>query len=229
MTTLAQEFTEKWRPIVTPIAQKYGINPDHVLTQIAQESWWGTRTPKGSHNYAGIQDFRKKSDGVMASDAGRQRKFRKFVDERAFVEHYVNMLSRLYPKTVGAKSIEEFASALQDGQRKYAESSQYKQHLGEVYHTHYGNGQPTTPAQPSGQTQPQHQVTQSMLNTDPAVNGGFALSMPKQANAMGKDPYEEMWGVKAPKQPYTPQAPKLTTGYQSPYKPGSYKFNWEGK
>lgn len=230
MSTLAQEFNAKWRPLVTPVAQKYGIVPDFLLTQLAQESWWGTQTPEGSNNYAGITDFRKKSDGVMASDAGRQRKFRKFDSEQAFVEHYVNMLTRLYPKVVGAKSIDEFTAALQDGRRKYAESTQYKQHLAEIYNQHYGAGG-TTQGDVGTQTAQSSTSTQGATATNPfnttATSFGIgSLPVAKTDNSQYKDPYDDLWGVKKPKEDNDTQPVRLTTGHQSPYKRGNYKFDW---
>lgn len=225
VTTLAQEFTSKWRPIITPIAQKYGINPDFALAQIAQEAWWGTRIPTGSHNYAGIQDFRKKSDGVMANDAGRQRKFRKFANEEAFAEHYLNMLSRLYPDTKSAKTIDEFTSALQDGKRKYAESLKYKQYVGEVYNDHFASGSARTATPHDIPAVGTTHANASMVNVDPARDGGFEMSPPK-SQTQTNDPYESLWGVKQPKPTEPVKNPRLTTGRQTPYKPGSYKFNW---
>lgn len=225
MTTLAQEFNAKWRPIITPIAQKYGINPDFALTQIAQESWWGTKTPAGSNNYAGIQDFRKNSVGSMARDDGKIRKFRRFANEQEFAEHYLNLLSRLYPGTVGAKTIEEFGIALQDGARRYAGSPKYKQHLAEVYNQNYANGS-------SVATNTTTTPTTHMASTSTAVSAtpttGFSGGLPIQSKQkpVTKDPYEDLWGVKLPKENDDWMSPKLTSGLQSPYRPGTYKFDW---
>lgn len=47
MPTVAQQFTEEWLPIlIEPVARKYGINPEFMLSQIALESRWGQTTPK---------------------------------------------------------------------------------------------------------------------------------------------------------------------------------------
>ncbi len=56
---------------------------------------WGTITPQGSNNYAGIHEFRKGRDGVMASDAGNLRKFRKYDSDDAFAKDYVGLMERL--------------------------------------------------------------------------------------------------------------------------------------
>lgn len=223
MTTLAQEFNAKWRPIITPIAQKYGINPDFALTQIAQESWWGTKTPAGSNNYAGIQDFRKNSVGSMARDDGKIRKFRRFANEQEFAEHYLNMLSRLYPGTIGAKTIEEFGIALQDGARRYAGSPMYKQHLAEVYNQHYANGSTATSTTTST-TAPTSSTGAFTVSNANNLSGGLPLQ--SKQKPVAKDPYEDLWGVKLPKESDDWMSPKLTSGLQSPYRPGTYKFDW---
>lgn len=137
--TQADLFDEEWRPILEPLSKKYNIPVDFMLTQLAQESQWGLKTPKGSNNYGGVKDFRKNSEGVTAKDAGKLSKFRKFDSKEQFAEHWVNMLSRLYPKVQGSKTIEEYAAALQDGKRRYAESPHYKDALATVHKDHYAN------------------------------------------------------------------------------------------
>lgn len=190
MTTVAQQFTAKWRPIIEPIATKYGLNPDFVLTQIAQESGWGQHTPTGSNNYAGITDPRRKSDGIVASDNGNSRKFRKFANDQAFAEYYVDMLSRLYPGTTKAKTIEEFSAALQDGKRKYAESPTYKDALKTVYNDHYATGSAngyTPSTQSAGVGLADYALARAQV--------GQPVTVPTLPAEGYKDPYADIWGV----------------------------------
>lgn len=229
MTTVAQQYTSKWRPIIEPIAAKYGINPDFVLTQIAQESQWGKHSPTGSNNYAGITDPRKKSDGVMAHDAGNLRKFRKFGSEQEFAEYYVDMLSRLYPGTKTAKNIQEFAAALQDGKRRYAESPRYKQDLQQVYNSHYAN-QPGSISQQSMVPQTTSPVVTSAgvgladyAAAQVAAGNPIKLDLAKIPDE--KDPYADLWNLKPPTEQKRPAQVALHDG-RSPYKGGDFKYKW---
>lgn len=218
MTTVAQQFTAKWRPIIEPIATKYGFNPDFILTQIAQESGWGQHTPTGSHNYAGITDPRRNSDGVVASDNGNSRKFRKFASDQAFAEYYVDMLSRLYPGTTKAKTIEEFSAALQDGKRKYAESPTYKKALSTVYNDHYATGsadgyKPNT--QPAGVGLADYALARAQA--------GQPVTVPTLPKEDYKDPYADMWGVK----PVTSSSSTTVTPSRgTAYKGGNFEYLW---
>lgn len=139
--TVASQFYNKWKPILAPIASAYGINPDYLITQLGQESMWGTITPRGSHNYAGIHEFRKGHDGVVARDAGNLRKFRKYDNDEAFADDYVRLMARLYPGTTKATNITEFATSLQNGKggRKWAESPNYIDDLSTVYNDAIAN------------------------------------------------------------------------------------------
>lgn len=230
MTTLAQQYTARWRPIIEPIANKYGINADYILSQMAQESLWGTKTPPGSNNYAGIQDFRRSSNGVMAKDAGRLRKFRSFDSNEDFAEYYINMLSRLYPGTVGAKSVEDYASALQDGKRRYAEASNYKAALSSIYNTHYANGKggsSSVAGQPNPTPTASSNVYQSAGSLPPPWIDG--TSQDKQATVRKDvDPYADLWNLSS-KTPYTSKAnqriAKINDGVTG-YKRNPYKFIW---
>ena len=188
MTTLAQQFKAEWYPIITPVAQKYGLNPDYLLTQIAQESYWGTRIPNGSNNYAGIMDTRKSSVGVMSNDNGNRRKFRKFDSKEQFADHYASLLTRLYPGTKGANTVEEFASALQDGKYRYAEAPHYKDSLSKVYMDHFASGAPVgnTPAQKANTT------STGFVTTNTLVAPQIKATKPEEY----KDPYEDLWNVK---------------------------------
>lgn len=226
MTTLAQQYTERWRPIIEPIANKYGINPDYVLSQMAQESLWGTKTPLGSNNYAGIQDFRKSSKGVMAKDAGTLRKFRSFDSNEDFAEYYINMLSRLYPGTVGAKSVDDYASALQDGKRRYAEASNYKTALSSIYNTHYANGNSG-----SGKVDSQSHPTRSNVYQSASqlpLSGAYGLSYKNPTPTHKEiDPYAELWSLPrrlAQKKP-AQRIAKINDGVTG-YKHSPYKFIW---
>lgn len=157
MQTVASQFRQYWTPILKPYADKAGINIDHLVTQLGHESMWGTITPRGSNNYAGIHEFRKGRDGVMARDAGNLRKFRKYDSDDAFAQDYVGLVSRLYPGTKGAQDFNAFATALQNGKggRKWAESPTYVKDLNTVYNksiaplTNQPTNQPTNPSKPA--------------------------------------------------------------------------------
>ena len=56
--TVAGQFRQYWTPILQPYADKAGIPVDYLVTQLGHESMWGTITPHGSNNYAGIHEFR---------------------------------------------------------------------------------------------------------------------------------------------------------------------------
>lgn len=203
MTTQADVFNAEWRPILEPLAKKYNIPIDFMLTQLAQESQWGLKTPKDSNNYGGVKDFRKKSDGVMAKDAGRLSKFRKFDSKEQFAEHWVNMLSRLYPKVQGATTIEEYASALQDGKRRYAESPHYKDDLATVHKDHYANNSNQTVEQifglgnNGGISYPVHNagVGMAQVMADAEKEGLYYpdIAKLKQDDIETKDPYLELY------------------------------------
>ena len=193
MTTLAQQFKAEWYPIITPIAQKYGLNPDFLLTQIAQESYWGQKIPVGSNNFAGITEVRK-GKGVTANDNGKRRRFRQFSSKEEFADHYGSLLSRLYPGVKTAKTIEEFGSALQDGKRRYAEASHYKDALNKVFNDHFSSGyqagdvvaQKPTTTNIGGGTLSGYSVTNKL------VAPKLAITKPEEF----KDPYEDLWNVK---------------------------------
>lgn len=232
MSTVAQQFTAEWRPILDPVAKKYGINTDFLLTQIAQESLWGQKTPTGSNNYAGITDFRRKSNVVKAKDAGNIRLFRTFDSKEAFAEHYVNMLSRLYPGTKSAKTIQEFASALQDGKRKYAEAGHYKDALATVYNDHYANGSADAPVQrdPSilssnGVQLPVYNAGTGLADYAQAIAAtGMPVMAPKADGQSDKDPFADMWNIKVPAQ--QSRSPGVKIESSKPTMSNSYKYKW---
>ena len=193
MTTLAQQFKAEWYPIITPIAQKYGLNPDFLLTQIAQESYWGQKIPVGSNNFAGITEVRK-GKGITANDNGNRRRFRQFSSKEEFADHYGSLLSRLYPGVKTAKTIEEFGSALQDGKYRYAEAPHYKDALNKVFNDHFASGyqagdvvaQKSTTTNTGGGTLSGYAVTNKL------VAPKLAITKPEEL----KDPYEDLWNVK---------------------------------
>lgn len=233
MTTLAEQFTSRWRPIITPVAAKYGIDPNFLLTQIAQESLWGTKTPKGSNNFSGIKDFRRSATGVMANDAGNLSKFRKFDSEAAFADHYANMLSRLYPGTVGAKNIQAFTSALQDGKRRYAEAPHYKRELERIYNAHYAGTNPvssttTIPSQVAPRQYNQRQAGDGAVDYL-AATAPFAPPVPlSQTNkpATGvTDPYAAMWNIKPSQGGGFGDTKNTIVSGRSPFSPAT-KIDW---
>lgn len=211
MSTIAQQFTTEWAPILDPVAKKYGLNRDHLLAQIAQESYWGQRIPVGSNNFAGITEVRK-GKGVTANDNGNRRRFRQFGSKEEFADYYGSLLARLYPGAVGAKTIEDFASALQDGKRRYAEAPNYKDALAKVYYDHYGNGQqPVTTTSAQGGTVA---TTQSMSPMAMMAYGQpFKVTTPKQEKVT--DPFADVWKVEQAKlfDPGTEQIATYDTGY----------------
>lgn len=219
MSTIAQQFTAEWAPILDPVAKKYGLNRDFLLTQIAQESYWGQKIPVGSNNYAGITEVRK-GKGVTANDNGNKRRFRQFSSKEEFADHYGSLLSRLYPGVKTAKTIEEFASALQDGKYRYAEAPTYKDALATVFYDHYGNGQkPTTTTTTQNGTVG---TTQSMNPmTSMAYGQPFRVTTPKQEKVT--DPFADVWKVEQVK-PFDPGKVQVTD-----YDTGYGKSNWVNK
>lgn len=225
--TVAGQFRQYWAPILQPYADKAGIPVDYLVTQLGHESMWGTITPQGSNNYAGIHEFRKGRDGVMASDAGNLRKFRKYDNDDAFAKDYVELMSRLYPGTKGAKDFGTFANALQNGKggRRWAESPTYIQDLNTVYNEAIAplNGQTTA-------------STQAMQMTP--VESAFNGTSPEQAGYMftGKEdtqkvinPYEKLYTqqIKPADTPALPQyKPEFKDGYQARGVDNSFYNMW---
>lgn len=213
--TVASQFYNQWKPIITPIAATYGLNPDYLITQLGQESMWGTRIPQGSHNYAGIHEFRKGRDGVMARDAGNLRKFRTYENDEAFANDYARLMARLYPGTVNAASIDEFATALQNGKggRKWAESPNYVKDLATVYNSSIANVANQQAGQP--------QVVESKwgVATPSTTAGGYA-SAPVVGGSGTKD-----MNVSNPFTKLYTTSTKLTTQSQSP----AYQFESDDK
>lgn len=238
MTTLAQQFTSEWLPIIEPVAKKYGINPEFMLSQIALESQWGTKTPKGSNNYAGIQDFRRNSKGVMANDAGNRRKFRQFDSKEAFAEHMGSLLSRLYPGTKTAKTIDEYTHALQNGKggRRYAEADTYQTAVGQVYNGQYANGaayqasKSSPTQQPTGSYAPIQQTAGVGLADTMATMRDYGITPSKttQVTATYKDPYADLYNIKptATRQP-TSGDPQIAT-YGKSSKAYNFMDGWDG-
>lgn len=214
--TVAGQFRQYWTPILQPYAEKAGIPVDYLVTQLGHESMWGTVTPRGSNNYAGIHEFRKGRDGVMARDAGNLRKFRKYDNDDAFAKDYVGLMERLYPGTKGATDFNTFANALQNGKggRRWAESPTYVQDLTTVYNSSIAplNGQATA-------------VTQAVPVTP--VASAFGGASPEHAGYTftGKEgqqkvinPYEKLYTqqIKPADTPAMPQyKPEFKDGYQA--------------
>lgn len=225
--TVAGQFRQYWTPILQPYADKAGIPVDYLVTQLGHESMWGTITPHGSNNYAGIHEFRKGHDGVMARDAGNLRKFRKYDSDDAFAKDYVGLMERLYPGTKNAKDFGAFANALQNGKgsRKWAESPTYIQDLNTVYNEVIAplNGQSVS--------------TTTAVQTTP-VNSAFGSTAPEQAGYMftGKEdtqkvinPYAKLYTQQI-KPVDTPTLPKyryeFKDGYQARGVDNSFYNMW---
>lgn len=247
MTTVAQQFTAEWLPIIEPVARKYGINPEFMLSQIALESHWGQSTPKGSNNYAGIRDFRRNSDGVMADDAGRQRKFRKFDSKEAFAEHMGSLLSRLYPGTTTAKTIEEYTHALQNGKggRRYAEASTYQTAIGQVFNGQYANRaayggvaptandqsaqvnmRQTTPIQPA----PTQQAGSGLADVMETMRQfGIQPAKVEDVKVSYDDPYASLFNIKQPKTNQPSNTPPQIATYKRGPRTYNFADNWYGE
>lgn len=214
--TVAGQFRQYWTPILQPYADKAGIPVDYLVTQLGQESMWGKITPQGSHNYAGIHEFRKGRDGVMARDAGNLRKFRAYEDEDAFAKDYVGLIERLYPGTKGAKDFTTFATALQNGKggRKWAESPTYVRDLTTVYNSSIAplSGQPVTTT-----TTAQIAPVTSALGGNAPEHAGYSFTgkegVPKVVN-----PYEKLYTQQI-KPADTPALPKYRSEFKDGYQP----------
>lgn len=212
--TVAGQFRQYWTPILQPYADKAGIPVDYLVTQLGQESMWGKVTPRGSHNYAGIHEFRKGRDGVTARDAGNLRKFRTYDSDDSFAKDYVGLMERLYPGTKEAKDFNAFANALQNGKggRKWAESPTYVQDLNTVYNEAIA---PLTGQQAS---------TTAAVRSIP-VDSAFGSTGPEQAGYLftGKEgvdkvvnPYEKLYTQQI-KPVATPALPRHKSDFKDGY------------
>ena len=225
--TVAGQFRQYWAPILQPYADKAGIPVDYLVTQLGHESMWGTITPQGSNNYAGIHEFRKWRDGVMASDAGNLRKFRKYDNDDAFAKDYVGLMSRLYPGTKGAKDFGTFANALQNGKggRRWAESPTYIQDLNTVYNEAIAplNGQTTASAQAVQMT-----PVESAFNGTSPEQAGYIFTG-KEDTQKVVNPYEKLYTqqIKPADTPALPQyKPEFKDGYQARGVDNSFYNMW---
>ena len=223
--TVASQFYQQWRPKLEPFAKKYGINPDYLVAQLAQESMWGTITPRGSHNYAGIHEFRKGRQGVTARDAGNLRKFRKYDDDNAFAEDYVKLMARLYPDTAKATTFNEFATALQNGKggRKWAESPTYVKDLNTVWDKSLANvvGQAGSPSQE--QTEVQSRYTGDNM---PQLLSGGALFNGKQEQDTVSDPYTKLYASPVKVEQF--KQPTYKSEFKDGYQPMSKEYKLWG-
>lgn len=212
--TVAGQFRQYWTPILQPYADKAGIPVDYLVTQLGQESMWGKATPRGSHNYAGIHEFRKGRDGVMARDAGNLRKFRMYDSDDAFAKDYVGLMERLYPGTKGAKDFGTFANALQNGKggRKWAESPTYVQDLTTVYNSSIAplTGQSTT----STQTVQMTPVESKLSGTTPE-QAGYLFTGKEDAQKV-LNPYEKLYTQQI-KPVATPALPRHKSEFRDGY------------
>ena len=225
--TVAGQFRQYWAPILQPYADKAGIPVDYLVTQLGHESMWGTITPQGSNNCAGIHEFRKGRDGVMASDAGNLRKFRKYDNDDAFAKDYVGLMSRLYPGTKGAKDFGTFANALQNGKggRRWAESPTYIQDLNTVYNEAIAplNGQTTASAQAVQMT-----PVESAFNGTSPEQAGYIFTG-KEDTQKVVNPYEKLYTqqIKPADTPALPQyKPEFKDGYQARGVDNSFYNMW---
>lgn len=224
--TVAGQFRQYWVPILQPYADKAGIPVDYLVTQLGHESMWGTITPQGSNNYAGIHEFRKGRDGVMASDAGNLRKFRKYDNDDAFAKDYVGLMARLYPGTKGAKDFGTFANALQNGKggRRWAESPTYIQDLNTVYNEAVAplNGQANTAT--AVQTTP----VESAFNGTSPEHAGYMFTG-KEDTQKVINPYEKLYTqqIKPVDTPALPQyKSEFRDGYQTRGVDNSFYNMW---
>lgn len=119
-----KEFVDTYGPVAEITGKKLGVDPQVLLGQWGLETGWGKSIIPGTNNPGNIKDFSGK--GIAATDnmTGSRDKYRSFATPEEFGSAYASLISRKYPKAVGAGSdATAYASALKNG--GYAEDPGY--------------------------------------------------------------------------------------------------------
>lgn len=122
VSTLA-EFQDTYRPAAERASKALGVPANVILGQWGLETGWGKSIIPGTNNLGNIKDFAGGGVGATDNMTGSRDNYRAYDSPDAFVDDYVSLVQRKYPKALGAKNASAFAAALKDG--GYAEDPRY--------------------------------------------------------------------------------------------------------
>jgi hypothetical protein len=116
-------FNLQYQDVAQRTAEKLGVPAEALLAQWALETGYGKSIVPGTNNLGNIKDFSGK--GVVAKDNATKSidKYRAYQSVDEFADDFASLIQRKYPKAVGQKSVEGFATALKAG--GYAEDPDY--------------------------------------------------------------------------------------------------------
>jgi len=121
-TTIAQatSFARAIWPRLQQSAAQLGVSPVALLSQAALETGWGSSTP--GNNIFGVKAAGRAPSTIQATtefvngaaqDVTAQ--FAAYPSLPDSVAHYAQLIQRLYPNAVGARSVSDYAAALASG------------------------------------------------------------------------------------------------------------------
>lgn len=118
-----KDFAARYGSAAEKAGKALGVDPQVLLGQWGLETGWGKSVVPGTNNLGNIKDF--SGSGTTAKDnmTGSVDKYRAYESPDAFVDDFVSLVQRKYPKAVGAKDPLAFATALKEG--GYAEDPRY--------------------------------------------------------------------------------------------------------
>jgi flagellum-specific peptidoglycan hydrolase FlgJ len=118
-----KEFTARYGSAAEKAGKALGVDPQVLLGQWGLETGWGKSVVPGTNNLGNIKDFSGSGTSAKDNMTGSVDKYRAYESPDAFVDDYVSLMQRKYPKAVEAKDPLAFATALKEG--GYAEDPRY--------------------------------------------------------------------------------------------------------
>lgn len=122
VSTLA-EFQDIYGPAAERAAKALGVPASAILGQWGVETGWGKSIIPGTNNLGNIKDFSGGGTPAIDNMTGSRDNYRTYASPDAFVDDYVSLVQRRFPKALGAKNASAFAAALKEG--GYAEDPRY--------------------------------------------------------------------------------------------------------
>jgi flagellum-specific peptidoglycan hydrolase FlgJ len=108
-----ESFVKEYAPIAQRIGDQIDVDPAILLAKFGLETGWGKSVIPNSYNLGNIKDF--SGSGISAVDNSTKKadKYVQFQDPEVFADYYVDLIQRLYPNAIGAKSdMDKFAAGL---------------------------------------------------------------------------------------------------------------------
>lgn len=116
--------------------KELGIDANLIMAQWAHESRYGQSVVPGTNNLGNIKDM--SGGGVPAVDNmdGTTSNYRQFKNPDDYASHYVDLVSKNFPNTIGAGSdVGAFTNGLVGGKTKYATDPDYASKIAGVLGT----------------------------------------------------------------------------------------------